>query len=88
LFGPADDGGYYLVGTRRTSAYHRLFEDIPWSSPDTLAVTLHRARETGQQVSLLPPWHDVDTMGDLRRLARDLRRGVVHAPTTAALLQT
>ena len=88
LFGPADDGGYYLVGVHSTSAYHRLFEEIPWSSPETLAVTLRRAEEAGQTVSLLPPWHDIDTLSDLRRLSRDLRRGVVHAPATAALLQT
>jgi uncharacterized protein len=66
VVGPCDDGGYYLIGLRRPRA--ALFEDVPWSTADVLAVTLDRARGLGLRVRLLPAWFDVDTEADLRRL--------------------
>lgn len=71
--GPAEDGGYYLVGVRAPRP--ELFGDIPWSTEQVLALTLERARAVGLRVHLLPPWFDVDTEPDLRRL---------HAAMTAA----
>ncbi len=38
VFGPAEDGGYYLVGTARDLP--SFFEKIPWSTPSTLAAHL------------------------------------------------
>lgn len=68
--GPADDGGYYLIGLHAPCP--RLFRDVPWSTADVAAVTLERAREAGLRVHLLPRWFDVDTEADLRRLEADL----------------
>lgn len=65
VFGPTKDGGYYLVGM--ASLHRQLFRDIPWSSDMVLRDTLERAGHAGIRVSLLPPWHDVDTAADLRR---------------------
>jgi uncharacterized protein len=65
VFGPCEDGGYYLVGLKRLC--HPLFRDVPWSTNNVLQVSLQRAREAGIAVSLLPPWHDVDTAADLKR---------------------
>lgn len=59
VFGPAADGGYYLVALRRV--YPELFTDVPWSSSNTLAVTLDRARAAGRRVTLLDTEHDIDT---------------------------
>jgi rSAM/selenodomain-associated transferase 1 len=59
VFGPAADGGYYLVALRRV--YPELFTDVPWSSSHTLAVTLHRARSAGRRITFLDTEHDVDT---------------------------
>ena len=84
--GPADDGGYYLVALRAPAP--ELFGgDIGWGGPGVLADTLARAAEAGRTAGLLPPWYDIDTPHDLRRLQRDLRRGAAFAPATAALLQ-
>jgi hypothetical protein len=58
VFGPASDGGYYLVGIKRPHA--RLFEDIVWSTPTVLMRSRERAAEIGLPVSLLPMWYDVD----------------------------
>lgn len=87
VLGPSEDGGYYLIGLSRQSQ-PALFRDIPWSSSETRATTLQRAEEAGLTLGVLPPWYDIDTMADLRRLARDVRRGVVLAPATTALLMT
>jgi hypothetical protein len=58
VFGPASDGGYYLIGLKRSHA--RLFEDIVWSTPTVLAQSMERAAEIGLPVVLLPTWYDVD----------------------------
>ena len=65
VFGPADDGGYYLVALNRTQA--ELFRDIPWSTDRALETSLQRAREAGLSTSLLPMWYDVDSIEDLSR---------------------
>ena len=40
VLGPAEDGGYWLVGQRRTPRTLRLFDAVRWSSAHTLADTL------------------------------------------------
>ncbi|MCY3830948.1 MAG: DUF2064 domain-containing protein [Rhodospirillaceae bacterium] len=40
LFGPAGDGGFWLVGQRGPARCGGLFDGVPWSSPETLAATL------------------------------------------------
>jgi rSAM/selenodomain-associated transferase 1 len=62
VFGPAADGGYYLVGTSR--ARPSLFHSVRWSSPFTLADHLSRCRQEGWSVALLPCRHDIDTWDD------------------------
>ena len=86
VLGPADDGGYYLVALPRPAP--EMFEDIPWGGPDVLAMTRARAGASGRTVALLPPWYDIDTIGDLNRLRGDLRRGLAEAPSTGSFLQS
>jgi len=67
VFGPTFDGGYYLVGMK---AYHPdLFENIPWSTDETLEISLDRARKSGLKTNLLGEKHDIDTEEDWRRAA-------------------
>jgi rSAM/selenodomain-associated transferase 1 len=40
VFGPADDGGYWLVGLKRRPAPADMFRGVRWSSSDALADTL------------------------------------------------
>jgi hypothetical protein len=75
VLGPADDGGYYLIGLK--GAHPRLFEDIDWSTERVLAQTIERARECGLDVALLPAWYDVDDAGTLARLCNELFAGGV-----------
>jgi rSAM/selenodomain-associated transferase 1 len=81
VLGPAEDGGYYLIGLKRSN--RRLFENIPWSSGVVLAKTLERAAESGLKVELLPVWYDVDDQPSLLRLFRELIIGEVSARETA-----
>lgn len=67
VIGPAHDGGYVLIGLRR--AEPRLFGDMPWSTPQVLALTRERLREAGLRWSELPPLHDIDEPADLVHLA-------------------
>ena len=63
VFGPCDDGGYYLVAMRRPQP--DLFQHIPWSTEAVLAATLERANAIGLKAELLPRWNDLDTFEDL-----------------------
>jgi len=69
VIGPASDGGYYLIGLRRLCP--ELFTSIAWSTADVLSTTTRIAERCGLTVSFLPPWHDVDTVDDLRGVLRD-----------------
>ncbi len=68
VFGPAADGGYWLVGARRRRAPWRTFDAVRWSSRHALADSL--ANLAGARVALLEELHDVDTGVDLARLKR------------------
>jgi rSAM/selenodomain-associated transferase 1 len=69
VLGPAEDGGYYLVGCRRPQP--GMFDGVAWSSPDTLAQTRTAFDAQGYRTHLTPLWRDVDSIDDLRRLAQD-----------------
>lgn len=64
VFGPAPDGGYWLVGAQRYSALPSgLFQDVRWSTEHALTDTL--ASCPGTRVALLDHLRDVDTVADL-----------------------
>ena len=67
VLGPAEDGGYYLLGMK--AAHARLFADIAWSTDTVAAATRDRAAELGLEVVELPVWYDVDDEPSLHRLA-------------------
>ena len=68
VFGPAADGGYWLVGARRRRAPWRSFDAVRWSSRHALADSLANLR--GASVAFLDELHDVDTGEDLARATR------------------
>ncbi len=68
VFGPAADGGYWLVGARRRRPPWRPFEAVRWSSQHALADSL--ANLEGARVALLEELHDVDRGEDLARMKR------------------
>ena len=68
VFGPAGDGGYWLVGTRSPAVVPGLFRGVRWSGPHALADTLSNA--ANRRVALLEPLDDVDEPADYDRLRR------------------
>lgn len=64
VFGPATDGGYWLVGLRRPRPLPAgLFAGVTWSGPDTLAQSMTSLR--GASIGLADRLRDVDTADDL-----------------------
>ena len=88
VMGPAEDGGYYLLGMRR--AYAHLFTAIDWSTARVAEQTRARAAEAGLELVELESWYDVDEPATLARLCRDMDgatpRGAFSAPRTASCL--
>lgn len=66
VFGPASDGGYWLVGTRISQDIRGLFRNVRWSGPHALADTL--ANIAHRRVALLNELHDIDDVNDLKEL--------------------
>jgi hypothetical protein len=65
VFGPAQDGGYWLVGLKRTPRSATPFVRVRWSGPHALSDTLLNLK--GRRVALAARLSDVDTAEDLRR---------------------
>ncbi len=63
VFGPAEDGGYYLVGLTEHCA--QIFQNIAWGGADVLAQSLAAAEFAHRSVGLLKSLADVDVPEDL-----------------------
>jgi rSAM/selenodomain-associated transferase 1 len=66
VFGPAEDGGYWLVGLKRSPRLLAPFRHVRWSGPHALADTL--ANLEGWRVATAALLRDLDTADDYRRL--------------------
>ena len=82
VLGPADDGGYYVLGAK--APHRHLFENVAWSTGEVALQTRERARSLGLPVVELEPWYDVDDEAGLRRLCLDLGSGPSEAYSAAA----
>ena len=63
VFGPAQDGGYYLIGLSQMKP--ELFKNIPWSTSKVLTKSLEKIDHTYQ---LLQIKNDIDTVEDLAEI--------------------
>lgn|SRR5574341_178774 len=68
VIGPATDGGYYLIGFNSHAFSPRFFRDIEWSTSGVFRETMNILRGASLRVHLMPQWHDVDTLDDLKEL--------------------
>jgi glycosyltransferase A (GT-A) superfamily protein (DUF2064 family) len=71
VFGPAEDGGYWLVGLRRRPRMLRPFAGVRWSSQHALADTL--ANLKGLRVGFAAKLYDIDRAEDYRRFRQSSR---------------
>lgn len=68
VFGPAKDGGYYLIGMTvagHSKSSRKLFADINWSTKRVLSESLEAAKKLGLGVGLLETLADIDRPEDL-----------------------
>ena len=73
VFGPATDGGFWLVGARRLKAMPRgLFIGVRWSTAQALADTL-ATLPSGYSVGRADTLDDIDDGQDLHRWAQAIR---------------
>jgi len=77
VVGPADDGGYYLIGCRAPAFSVEVFTGIEWGSASVLESTLAKIAEWKSSVAMLPQRYDIDTVEDLRRYAAEQREGAL-----------
>jgi hypothetical protein len=66
VVGPAEDGGYILIGLRRTDK--RLFDGVAWGTASVLDETRARLAALGWSWQELETLWDVDRPEDLERL--------------------
>jgi uncharacterized protein len=65
VLGPAEDGGYYLIGMR--DPMPELLTAMPWSTDQVMPETLRRLSALGIDPVLLETLHDCDRPEDLPR---------------------
>lgn len=63
VIGPAEDGGYYLLGMKTLN--ESFFKGKSWSTNSVLQDTLNNVKDAGQTIALLPELTDVDEEKDL-----------------------
>jgi len=66
VLGPAEDGGYVLIGLRRSAPH--LFAGMRWGGSDVCEQTRARLEQLGLRYRELPALWDVDRPEDLTRL--------------------
>ena len=68
VIGPADDGGYYLIGFRKKSFEPGIFHGMVWSTQTVFRETMDKLHDASLKVYVLPELTDVDTVEDLKTL--------------------
>jgi rSAM/selenodomain-associated transferase 1 len=70
VIGPAQDGGYYLIGLRRSD--ESLFVGIDWGTSRVLSTTLERIHQLGWRYELLDEKPDIDRPRDLQYVPEEI----------------
>lgn len=65
VFGPAEDGGYYLIGM--STLIKEVFKNIPWSSAQTLKTSIQEAESHGYSWACVETLFDIDTIADVKK---------------------
>jgi uncharacterized protein len=88
VIGPAEDGGYVLIGLSQYNPL--LFENIDWGSEHVLQQTLGRIKKSNMSLHILDMKWDVDTVNDLSKLRNNNQLSfllnnleIQHEPKTA-----
>jgi rSAM/selenodomain-associated transferase 1 len=67
VLGPADDGGYYLIGLTRRPVFRDPFQAVRWGGDKALADTRANLERQGARIASLETLQDIDRGEDLLR---------------------
>ncbi|MCW8933808.1 MAG: TIGR04282 family arsenosugar biosynthesis glycosyltransferase [Gammaproteobacteria bacterium] len=81
VLGPADDGGYVLVGATKIET--QLFDSINWGTDTVLKQSLHNAKKAAYKTHLLDTLWDVDTPEDYIKYQNLIQQPTTQATSTA-----
>lgn len=73
VFGPSDDGGYWLIGT--SAPFPELFQDKEYGIGSVLTDAVATCRNFGKTVALSRETFDVDTQDNFVTLCNQVRKG-------------
>ena len=82
VFCPAEDGGYALIGARRS--VRALFDGVAWGSAKVMAQTRSRLRRVGWRWQELRTVWDVDRPADVERLRKSRLLSAIPRRTSSA----
>jgi len=69
VFGPANDGGYWLIGMKRSSALPPpVLQNVRWSTKHALADSVASLKD--MRIAYVDQLQDVDTAADLARISK------------------
>jgi rSAM/selenodomain-associated transferase 1 len=71
VLGPADDGGYYLIGMKNP---HDVFEGLHWGTDRLLGEQVGNLKAKKLSFVLFESWSDVDTVEELRQIKKRLKK--------------
>jgi rSAM/selenodomain-associated transferase 1 len=87
VIGPADDGGYYLIGFRKRSFEPGIFHDMVWSTGTVFRETMDKLHDASLKVHVLPELTDVDTVEDLKTFMSQVKGQALEASRTRSFLE-
>ena len=68
VIGPAQDGGYYLIGFNKSGFEPAVFDRLEWGTGEVFKKTLDILNKAGCGYKKLPLWRDADDVDDLKAL--------------------
>lgn len=66
--GPAEDGGYYLIGFHRKTFAPKVFQNMEWSEDDVFQRTINRFADMEIELTELDRLADMDTFEDVETM--------------------
>jgi hypothetical protein len=73
VVGPAEDGGYYLIGMK--DAHKELFEGMTYSHADVYQELIEAAEDMSLKVSTIQTLFDIDTVDDMKKAGIEIVDG-------------
>ncbi len=80
VFGPAEDGGFWLVGLRRRPRVVSPYAGVRWSQADTREQVIANLQRCGASIAATTTHSDVDNAADLMRFRPLIGRRVRQSP--------